>query len=84
LWRNRPWLVRLVAGCVLVLLLADVLSSDVGDLFGGIVTVVSVVLLVTRRYTALAVFLFAAVLAAWLASLVSEVVLAVSGIGRVG
>jgi hypothetical protein len=69
---------------VLVLFLADALSSDVGDLFGGIVTVVSVVLLVSRRYAALAVFLLAAVLAAWLASLVSEVVLAVSGIGRIG
>lgn len=84
LWRNRPWLVRLIGGCVLVLFLADALSSDVGDLFGGIVTVVSVVFLVSRRYTAFAVFLLAAVLAAWLASLVSEIVLAVSGIGRVG
>lgn len=84
LWRNRPWLVRLIGGCVLVLFLADALSSDAGDLFGAIVTVVSVVFLVSRRYTAFAVFLLAAVLAAWLASLFSEIVLAVSGIGRVG
>jgi hypothetical protein len=84
LWRNRPWLARLIGGCVLVLFLADALGSDAGGLFGGIVTVVSVVFLVTRRYTAFAVFLLAAVLAAWLASFVSEIVLAVSDIGHVG
>jgi hypothetical protein len=84
LWRNRAWLARLVAGCVLVLVLAEVLSSDAGGLFGGIVTVVSVVLLVKRRYGAFAVFLLAAALAAWLASFVSEILLALSGIGHAG
>lgn len=83
LWRNRPWLVRLVAGCLLALFLADALSSAVGGrLLGGVAIVVSVVFLVKRRYTALAVFLVAAVLVAWLASLLSEIVLAVSGIGH--
>jgi hypothetical protein len=69
---------------VLVLFLADVLSSAAGGLFGGIVAIASVALLVSRRYTAFAVFLLAAVPAAWLASLVSEIVLAISGIGHVG
>lgn len=83
--RRRPWLVRLVAGCVLVLCLADVVSSGVGGLFGGIVTIASVVFLVTRRYRALAVFLLAAVLAAWLASLLTEIASAAGAIaGHLG
>lgn len=82
--RDRPWLVRLCAGCVLVLCLADALRSDVGDLFGGVVTIVSAVLLVTRRYAALAVFLAGAVLAAWLAALLSEIASGVIGRGIFG
>lgn len=85
LWRHHPWLVRLVAGCVLVLFLADALSSDVGGLFGGVVTIGSVVFLVRRRYGALLAFLLAAALAAWLASLVSEIASAAGGIaGQLG
>jgi hypothetical protein len=81
LWRSRPWLVRLVAGCVLVLFLVDALSSAVGGMvFGGVLTVASVFFLVKRRYGALAVFLLVAVLVAWLASLVSEIALAAGAI----
>jgi hypothetical protein len=89
-------LVCLVTVCTLALLpaeafasgndvgqnVADLLKGYAGDLYGGIVAVISLVFLLNRRYTELAVFLFAAIVVAWMVFAPSEIASAAEGIGK--
>jgi hypothetical protein len=61
---------------------ANLLRGYAGDLYGGIVAVVSLVFLLNRRYTELAVFLFAAIVVAWMVFAPSEIAKAAEGIGK--
>lgn len=93
---RRIWLTSLLAICALVLFPAAALASgrDVGanvasllkgyasELYGGIVAVVSLMFLVNRRYTELAVFLFAAIVVAWMVFAPSEIAKAAEAIGK--
>ncbi len=88
--------VLLLAICALVLFPAGALASgnDVGanvakllkgyasELYGGIVAVASLMFLVNRRYTELAVFLFAAIVVAWMVFASSEIATAAESIGK--
>jgi hypothetical protein len=94
--RKRSVGVVWLAVCVLALLSADafaagsnvgqnvanLLKGYAGDLYGGIVAVVSLVFLLNRRYTELAVFLFAAIVVAWMVFAPSEIATAAEGIGK--
>jgi len=51
-------------------------------LYGGIVAVISLVFLLNRRYTELAVFLFAAIVVAWMVFAPSEIATAAEAIGK--
>ena len=44
----------------------NLLKGYAGELYGGIVAVISLVFCLNRRYTELAVFLFAAIVVAWM------------------
>ncbi len=94
---KRPvWIAWLLAGIVLVLFPADALAAgndvgkNVGDLlkhyagevYGGVVAVISLMFLMNRRYTELAVFLFAAIVVAWMVFAPSEIATAAEGIGK--
>jgi hypothetical protein len=61
---------------------ANLLKGYASELYGGIVAVVSLMFLVNRRYTELAVFLFAAVVVAWMVFASSEIATAAEAIGR--
>lgn len=61
---------------------ANLLKGYASDLYGGIVAVISLVFLLNRRYTELAVFLFAAVVVAWMVFAPSEIASAAEGIGK--
>jgi len=61
---------------------ANLLKGYAGDLYGGIVAVISLVFLLNRRYTELAVFLFAAIVVAWMVFAPSETAKAAEGIGE--
>lgn len=61
---------------------ANLLKGYAGDLYGGIVAVISLVFLLNRRYTELAVFLFAAIVVAWMVFAPSEIAKAAEGIGK--
>ena len=61
---------------------ANLLKGYATDLYGGIVAVISLVFLLNRRYTELAVFLFAAIVVAWMVFAPSEIATAAEGIGR--
>jgi hypothetical protein len=61
---------------------ANLLKGYAGDLYGGIVAVVSLVFLLNRRYTELAVFLFASIVVAWMVFAPSEIATAAEGIGK--
>jgi hypothetical protein len=61
---------------------ANLLKGYAGDLYGGIVAVVSLVFLLNRRYTELAVFLFAAIVVAWMVFAPAEIAKAAEGIGK--
>lgn len=75
---SRVW----VAVCVLVLLvLAVVLQGYLARLYGGVVALVTVVLLLARRYRLLAVFLVVVVLVAWVVFMLSALVWFVAGVG---
>jgi hypothetical protein len=90
------WLVCCFATAALVLLPADALAAgndvgkNVGDLlkhyatevYGGIVAVISLMFLLNRRYTELAVFLFAAIVVAWMVFAPSEIATAAEAIGQ--
>jgi hypothetical protein len=60
----------------------DLLKHYAGELYGGIVGVISLMFLLNRRYTELAVFLFAAIVVAWMVFAPSEIATAAEGIGK--
>lgn len=94
--KRRIWLLAALAvGALLVFpAVALAASSNVGqnvanllkgyatELYGGIVAVVSLMFLVNRRYTELAVFLFAAVVVAWMVFASSDIATAAEAIGK--
>jgi hypothetical protein len=61
---------------------ANLLKGYASDLYGGIVAVISLTFLLNRRYTELAVFLFAAIVVAWMVFAPSEIASAAEGIGK--
>jgi hypothetical protein len=60
----------------------NLLKHYAGEMYGGIVAVISLVFLLNRRYTELAVFLFAAIVVAWMVFAPSEIGAAAEGIGK--
>ena len=58
------------------------LNIYAGELYGGIVAVVSLMFLVNRRYTELAVFLFASIVVAWMVFASSDIATAAQAIGK--
>lgn len=62
--------------------LGGLLKRYAGEIYGGIVAIVSLIFLVNRRYTELAVFFLAAVLVAWLVFSPDQVARAARGIGN--
>ena len=61
---------------------ANLLKGYATELYGGIVGVISLVFLINRRYTELAVFLFAAIVVAWMVFASSEIATAAEAIGK--
>lgn len=61
---------------------AGLLKGYASELYGGIVAVVSLMFLVNRRYTELAVFLFAAVVVAWMVFASSDIAMAAEAIAK--
>ena len=61
---------------------ASLLRGYASELYGGIVAVVSLMFLVNRRYTELAVFLFAAVVVAWMVFASSDIAAAAETIAK--
>jgi hypothetical protein len=61
---------------------ANLLKGYATELYGGIVAVVSLMFLVNRRYSELAVFLFAAIVVAWMVFASSEIATAAESIGK--
>jgi len=94
--KKRVYLGFGLAACVLVLFpaaalasgnnvganVASLLKSYATELYGGIVGVVSLMFLINRRYTELAVFLFAAIAVAWMVFAPSEIAKAAEAIGK--
>ena len=94
--RKRVCLALLSAVCVLACFPASALAAgnDVGanvgnllkhyasEVYGGVVAVISLVFLLNRRYTELAVFLFAAIVVAWMVFAPSEIAKAAEAIGK--
>ncbi len=93
---RRIWQVCFTALMVVVLFPASALAAgnDVGanvggllkhyagEVYGGIVGVISLVFLLNRRYTELAVFLFSAIVVAWMVFAPSDIAKAAEGIGK--
>ena len=61
---------------------AHLLKGYASELYGGIVAVVSLMFLVNRRYSELAVFLFAAIVVAWMVFASSDIASAAEAIGK--
>lgn len=61
---------------------ANLLKGYATDLYGGIVAVISLVFLLNRRYTELGVFLFAAIVVAWMVFAPADIAKAAEGIGK--
>jgi hypothetical protein len=61
---------------------ANLLKGYASELYGGIVAIVSLMFLVNRRYTELAVFLFAAIVVAWMVFASSDIATAAGAIGK--
>jgi hypothetical protein len=61
---------------------ANLLKGYATELYGGIVGVVSLMFLVNRRYTELAVFLFAAIVVAWMVFASADIATAAEAIGK--
>lgn len=61
---------------------AGLLKGYASELYGGIVAVVSLVFLVNRRYSELAVFLFASIVVAWMVFASSDIATAAEAIGK--
>lgn len=94
--KRRIYLGLELAACVLVLFPASALASgnNVGanvasllkgyatELYGGVVGVVSLMFLLNRRYTELAVFLFAAIVVAWMVFASSDIAKAAEALGK--
>jgi peptidoglycan/LPS O-acetylase OafA/YrhL len=62
--------------------LAKLLRHYAGELYGGVIAVVSLVFLINRRYTELASFLLAAVVVAWLVFSPDQIADAARSIGN--
>lgn len=62
--------------------IGDLLRHYAGEVYGGIVAIVSLFFLVHRRYEELAVFLLASVVVAWMVFAPSEIAKAAEGIGH--
>jgi hypothetical protein len=94
--KTRIYLGIGLAGCALALFpaaalasgnnvganVASLLKSYATELYGGIVGVISLVFLLNRRYTELGVFLFAAIVVAWMVFASSEIATAAEAIGK--
>jgi hypothetical protein len=61
---------------------ANLLKGYASELYGGIVAVVSLMFLVNRRYSELAVFLFASIVVAWMVFASSDIATAAQAIGK--
>lgn len=61
---------------------AKLLKGYASELYGGIVGVVSLMFLVNRRYNELAVFLFAAIVVAWMVFASADIAKAAEAIGK--
>jgi hypothetical protein len=61
---------------------ASLLKGYASELYGGIVAIVSLMFLVNRRYNELAVFLFAAIVVAWMVFAPSEIATAAEALGK--
>lgn len=61
---------------------ANLLKGYATELYGGIVAVISLMFLLNRRYTELGVFLFAAIVVAWMVFAPREIANAAEGIGK--
>jgi peptidoglycan/LPS O-acetylase OafA/YrhL len=61
---------------------ANLLKGYATELYGGIVAVVSLMFLVNRRYTELAMFLFASIVVAWMVFAPSDIATAAEAIGK--
>jgi hypothetical protein len=61
---------------------AKLLKGYASELYGGIVGVVSLMFLVNRRYTELAVFLFAAIAVAWMVFASADIATAAETIAK--
>jgi hypothetical protein len=53
-----------------------------GQIYGGVVAIVSLIFLINRRYSELALFLLASVLVAWMVFSPDQIARAARGIGR--
>jgi hypothetical protein len=62
--------------------LGDLLKRYAGQIYGGIVAIISLLFLLNRRYTELGLFFIAAVLVAWLVFSPGQVAETARGIGE--
>jgi hypothetical protein len=62
--------------------LGDLLRRWGGQIYGGVVAIVSLIFLINRRYSELALFLLASVLVAWMVFSPDQIARAARGIGR--
>jgi hypothetical protein len=60
----------------------NLLKGYAGEVYGGIVAVISLVFLLNRRYSELATFLFAAIVVAWMVFAPAEIGKAAESIGK--
>jgi hypothetical protein len=93
---RRIWQVCLFAACAVLLFptpavaagndvganVGHLLKHYAGEVYGGIVGVISLMFLLNRRYTELAVFLCAAIVVAWMVFAPSDISKAAEGIGK--
>jgi hypothetical protein len=94
--KRQLWLVCWLAAAALLLFPVDALAAgndvgkNVGDLlkhyagevYGGVVAIISLVFLLNRRYSELAVFLFASIVVAWMVFAPSQIGHAAESIGH--
>lgn len=94
--KRRIWVSAALAALALVLFpavalaaagnvganVANLLKGYASDLYGGVVAAVSLLFLVNRRYNELAIFLFAAVVVAWMVFAPAEIATAAESIGK--
>ena len=62
--------------------LGDLLRGYAGEIYGGVIAIISLTFLIHRRYTELGVFLLASVVVAWLVFSPGQVANAARAIGR--